>query len=150
MSLTILGKHDSGCRYAREEGGGHSEAAARLMDRYNLHKLVGERAGWIQAKFADGDAWDSAVFATRQEAVNHSHHNEQYTAYINLQAPHMTLCEAASLLRFQAHERKIMRPQVGEKSGLVVIPRLTIEDQARQLRAMSGHGSLPIALGKVR
>jgi hypothetical protein len=145
----ILQQHDNGCRFAREANSGHTDAARRLSDRYNLHKLVGIRKGWISARFADGTADDDAVFPSRAEAVEHSHHNESWTAYIELTAPSMTVCEAASILRFQAHARKLAPATRGAKGGgLIVIPRLNIEDQERQIAALSGRLALPVALGK--
>lgn len=143
--------HDSGCRYARETDGSHGNAAFQLSERFNLHKMCGVKRGWIAARFADGAADDDAVFPTRAEAVNHSHHNEAWTAYVELSPPRMTVCEAASLLRFQAHARKLAPAQRDTSGGgFVVIPRLNIEDQARQLDAMAGRLALPLALGKVR
>jgi len=146
--LTII-SHDRGCRYAREANGGHSAAAHRLAERYALHKLCGERHGWIAVRFADGGADDLAVFPTRSEAVDHSHHNEAHHCYVELTAPSMTVCEAASVLRMQAMSRKLAPAQRGtDGGGLVLVPRLGLEDVARQLRALTGRGSLPVALGK--
>jgi len=141
--------HDQGCRFARLPNGGHSEAAHRLADRFNLHKSMGVRSGWIAARFADGGADDDAVFPSRAEAVNHAHHNEAVTAFVELTAPAMNVCEAASVLRFQAHARKLAPAQRDTAGGgLVVIPRLNVEDTWRQLRALTGRGRLPVALGK--
>ena len=146
----IIVAHDRGCRWAREPLGGHSEAARRLADRYNLHKSMGVRFGWIMARFADGRADDDAVFPSRAEAVTHSHHNERDHCYVELKAPSMTVCEAAAVLRFQAHSRRLApADRDANGGGLVVIPRLNLEDQERQLAALRGELALPVALGRV-
>jgi len=150
MEPLVIQVHDRGCRYAREDNGGHSDAARRLADRFNLHKLCGVRRGYIQARFADGGSWDGeTVYPTRLEAIQHSHHNEHVTAYVELTAPSMTVCEAAAVLRFHAHVRKLAPADREAKGGgLVVIPRLNVEDTERQLAALSGRLALPVALGK--
>jgi len=141
--------HDRGCRFARLPNGNHSEAAWRLHDRYNLHRAAGTHFGWIMARLTDGTADDDAVFPSRAEAVNHAHHNEGACAFVELRAPFMSVCEAASLLRMAAMARRIAPAQRDTAGGgLMVIPRLTLEDQARQLAALAGRVALPVALGR--
>lgn len=140
--------HDHGCRFAREDNGGHTDAARRLSDTYNLHKLAGAKSGYIAVRFADGSS-DDTVYPTRAEAVSHQRHNERWCAYIQLNAGHMSVCEAAATLRFQAHASKLAPAQSDQRGGgMVVIPRLNIEDQERQIAALSGRIGLPVALGR--
>lgn len=149
-NIPVISVHETGCKYGREFYGGHSEAARRLSDSYNLHKTAGRRRGWIAVRFEDGRT-DDEVYPTRSQAVAYQHHNEREYAFIELVAPSMTVCEAASVLRFQAHAYKLAHPDVSDgDDALIVIPRLTIADRERQIDAMTGRNSLPLALGKKR
>lgn len=146
----VLVAHDPGCRYARPEGGGHTDAAKRLSDTYNLHRAVLglAGAGVMAISLADGTS-DGQLYPDRETAVAHQHHNERWFAYIRLQAPSMSVCEAESVMRWQRQANKLAPAQLGEKNGgLEVIPRLNLEDQERQIAALSGRARLPIALGR--
>ncbi len=145
----VLVRHDRGCHYSREADGGHSDAAKRLSDTYNLHMTCGARRGsFIAVSLADA-ASDGVVYDTRADAVDHQRHNEGWKAFIKLGAPHMSVCEAAAVLRWQRQANELARAQRGEASGgLEVIPRLTIEGRERQLAAMAGQIRMPLALGR--
>lgn len=147
MTPVLVG-HDPGCRYAREPLGGHSDAAKRLSDQYNLHIAAGGRLGQVFAvRLSDGTS-DGELYDSRAAAVRYQHHNERWYAFVRLGAPRMTVCEAASTLRFQAHQSRLgLADRDAPNGGLEVIPRLTIEDQERQLAAMAGLIRAPIALG---
>lgn len=150
MTIPILFAHDAGCRFARESDGGHSDAAKRLSDTYNLHKTFGEVRGVIAFSLSDGSS-DDTVYPDRETAVAHQHHNETRRGYTSLSAPYMSVCNAAALIRFERHAAKIAPAQRGARDGgLVVIPRLTSDGLNRQINAMNGHGSLPVALGRKR
>jgi hypothetical protein len=143
----VLVRHDRGCRYARQEHGGHSDAAKRLSDLVNLHVCAGVSRGVIAAALSDGRS-DNVVYPDRATAVSHQHHNERWYAFIRLNPSSMSVCAAESVMRFQRQQAEIAPAQLRERNGgLEVIPRLTIEDHQRQLAAMAGFGSLPIALG---
>jgi hypothetical protein len=150
--VTVLVSHDPGCKYARPEGGGHSDAAKRLSDTYNLHRAAAgfHARGVFAAALADGTS-DGILYDSRADAVRHQHHNEQFYAYIRLGAPSMTVCAAESVMRFQRHGYELARRHVDREDrahgGREIIPRLTNEDQERQIRAMRGLVRLPIALG---
>lgn len=145
----VLVKHDKGCRYAREADGGHSDAAKRLSDIYNLHIVAGARRGAVIAvSLADGSS-DGVVYDTRADAVSHQRHNEGWKAFIRIGPGRMTVCEAASQLRWQRHANKLAAAQLGERSGgLELIPRLTRAGAERQLDALTGRISMPLALGR--
>jgi hypothetical protein len=148
VTIPVLVVHDPGCRYARESDGGHSDASKRLSDAYNLHRMCGTAAGWIAFKLADGSTEDT-VYETRESAVAHQRHNEDRSGYVQLTAPHMSVCEAASVLRWHRETAKLARPDRDAKGGgLVVIPRLTADGIERQLAALHGGGVL--ALGRKR
>lgn len=143
--------HDPGCRFARESDGGHSDVARRLADLYNLHRtLIGNRGGVIAVRFADGHS-DGEIYPDRETAMRHQHHNERWYCYVDLGAvPVMTVCNAAALLRFQAHAMRLAPAERDHKPGgsLEVIPRLSIADRERQIGAMRGQIALPVALGR--
>lgn len=142
--------HDPGCKYAREANGGHSDAAKRLSDHYNLHKFLGTRGGWIAIRLDDGGS-DDTIYPTRDAAVSHQRHNEARRGYIELLAPHMSVCEAASVLRWQRQAARFAPADRDARGGgLIVIPRLTVEDRERQVQAMAGRLALPVALGRKR
>jgi hypothetical protein len=149
MPAPVLVKHDPGCRFAREADGGHSDAARRLSDHYNLHIVAGAPFGAVFAfGLADG-ASDGVLYDSREDAVNHQRHNEAWRGYARIGAGRMSVCEAAAVLRYQRQATELARAQRGERSGgLEVIPRLTLEGRERQLAAMSGRINLPIALGR--
>lgn len=149
MTPPVLQIHDAGCRFAREDNGGHTDAARRLSDTYNLHRTLGRRGGVIAVRFDDGSS-DDVVYPDRQTAIDHQHHNERWMAFVELAESNMTVCQAASVLRWQAHALKLDARERGATGtgGLLVIPRLTIEGRERQIAAMAGRVALPLALGK--
>lgn len=161
--VPLLVQHDPGCKYGRLDEDetarqgkevfrpGHSDAAKRLSDTYNLHIIAGcPRGFWIACSLHDGSS-DGCAYPTRQVAMQYQHHNEKNFAYIQVStAVPMTVCEAESLLRWQRQTWKVTerftdRDEPG--GGLAVIPRLAREDQEAQLRAIqTGHGY--VALGR--
>lgn len=151
VDLPVIMAHDPGCRYAREANGGHSDAARRLSDLYNLHRLMtGNRGGIIAVRFSDGQS-DGTIYPDRETAMRYQHHNERWYCYVDIGAAvAMTVCEAAAVLRFQAHAAKLAPAERDAKPGstLEVIPRLTIADRERQIGAMQGRVPLPVALGR--
>lgn len=149
MSSPVLVRHDPGCRWSRESDGGHSDAAKRISDAYNLHVTCGARMGQVFAfALADGCS-DGVLYDSRQDAVDHQRHNERNRGYARIAGGRMTVCEAAAVLRWQRQATELAAAQRGERSGgLEVIPRLTIEGRERQLAAMAGRLNVPIALGR--
>jgi len=145
----VLVAHDPGCRFAREADGGHSDAAKRLSDTYNLHIVAGARRGSVIAYSLADATTDGTVYDSREDAVAHQRHNEGRRGYVRIGAGRMTVCEAAAVIRWDRQAAELAAAQLGEKSGgLEVIPRLGIEERERQLAAMSGLIKMPIALGR--
>lgn len=143
-------QHDMGCRYARESDGGHSDASKRISASYNLHRMAGARPGqWFAVRLADGTSADhDTVYDSKQAAVAHQGHSEHWFAFIQIAAPSMSICEAASVLRWQRQQAALKLADRDDKyGGLEVIPRLSAAGVDRQLAAMNGRGTLPIALG---
>lgn len=155
--MTVLTRHDPGCKWARFDGTvderanilsgevkpGHSDAAKRFSDTYNLHQAAGTHSGWIAVSLADGSSGDD-VYQTRQEAVIFMWPNERWYFYATLAgAGNMTICAAESLLRYQRVMNEINGAHMDRDlpaGGLEVIPRLSLEDQEEQIRAVLGGG----------
>lgn len=149
MDFPVITRHDPGCRHARQWHGGHSDAAKRVSDTYNMHIAAGARRGGVIAVALSDGTSDSTVYDSRAAAVAHQHHNERWYAYIRLNAPSMSVCEAESVMRWQRQAAKLAPAELGDPNGgLEVIPRLTQEDRERQLAAMDGRLRLPVALGR--
>jgi hypothetical protein len=155
--------HDPGCRWARlgaeaeidergqvtgvrNPGAGHSDAAKRFADWYNLHKAAGSR-GWIAVALADGGT-DGVVYDTRHAAIAHMWPDERRYFYCLLQAPSLTVCMADSLLRYKRIMNQIEGGHTDRdapRGGLEIIPRLAAEDQEAQLQAvLIGRGHLAL------
>lgn len=142
MGVPVLVRHDGGCRYARQAGGVHSDAAKRISDHYNLHKAAGAVLGWWLAfKLQDG-THDGEAYPTKAAAVQHQHHNEWFFTYVKIGMGAMTVCEAESLLYLGRQQMKLKLPDRDDRyGGLEVIPRLTREDHWRQMEALrTGRG----------
>lgn len=157
-------QHDHGCKWARATdvdidsdgtvlsaniGPGHSDAAKRFSDVYNLHKAAGTARGWIAVALADGSS-DGDLYDTRHDAVQLKFPRDRRFFYCTLAQPSMTVCQAESLLRFQ----RVMNEMNGAHTdrdapggGLEVIPRLAAEDIEAQIRAVrTGRGF--VAMGR--
>jgi hypothetical protein len=164
VSIPVLVKHDPGCKWSRFSGKvnergeiiegqvqpGHSDAAKRFSDWYNLHRAAGLDRGWFAVMLDDG-ASNGDVYDTRGEAVRHMWPNERWYFYCTLNAgPSMSVCAAESVLRWRRTMNEVEGPLLNPDApdgGLEVIPRLTTEDQEAQIRAVrTGRGHL--ALGK--
>jgi len=160
----VLTAHDPGCRWARagaeaqisehgrvtgqaSTGAGHSDAAKRFSDTYNLHRAAGVTCGWIAVRYFDGSG-GADVYPSRAEAVAAMWPWEDDYFYATLTAPSMSVCAADSVLRFKRVMSEMERPdRDAPGGGLEVIPRLTREDQEAQIAAVrtgAGH----IALGR--
>lgn len=156
----VLVRHDHGCKWARATdvdidsegkvlsaviGPGHTDAASRFADGYNLHKAAGESRGWIAVALADGRT-DGEVYDTRAEAVAHTWPDERWHFYAVLSQPSMTVCAAESLLRYKRVMNQMDGPHTDRDAphgGLEVIPRLAIEDAEAQIEAVrAGRGHL--------
>lgn len=160
--MTVLVAHDPGCKWGRFDGTvdergniltgeirpGHSDAAKRFSDTYNLHKAAGTSRGWIAVRYSDGSS-NGDVYDTRAEAVAGCWPDENWYFYCTLQQPSLTVCAAESLLRYKRVMSEIDGAHTDRDAphgGLEVIPRLAAEDQEAQIRAVrSGRGR--IALG---
>lgn len=162
--MTVLVKHDAGCRWGREgaeaeldangkvigvknTGFGHSDAAKRFSDTFNLHHAAGISSGWIAVRYQDGSGGDD-VYDTRDEAVVFMWPNEDWYFYCTLaSAPTLSICAAESVLRWK---RIMSEAEKADRDmphgGLEVVPFLTEEDREAQIQAVrTGRGLIPMA-----
>lgn len=158
--MTVLVKHDIGCKWGRFEGEvdakanilsgqvnpGHSDAAKRFSDMYNLHKAAGTVRGWIAVRYSDGSS-NGDVYETREDAVGDLFPWEDRFFYATLQQPSMSVCAAESILRWKRIMSEMEKPDRDlPHGGLEVVPFLTEEDREAQVRAVrTGRGTLPMA-----
>lgn len=145
----VIVAHDPDCPPRnRSTLGGHSDAAKRTSDEYNLHRTAGglDVVGhWIACRLSDGSS-DHALYGSRREAVRHQKHNEQLYIYVQIRPCDMSVCEAASFLRFnrQAYENgfRLTDPE-HRAGGRQIITRLGREDQARLEYALASRLWIP-------
>src|SRR5256885_1144232 len=81
--------------------GGHSDAAKRISDTYNLHRIAdpyGNVGYWFAAALATGQS-DMVLYDSKSTAIRHQHHNENYYTYIQIVPSTMTPCEAEIMLQ---------------------------------------------------
>jgi hypothetical protein len=147
--IPVIMRHDYGCENAREADGGHSDAAKRMCDWYNLHKSAGAPVGhWIAIGLLDGSS-DGCAYPTKIAAMRHMHGHERDFTYVQLQPVSMSLCQAASVLYMRRVTDHIAQghSDLDEKhGGLVLIESATTEDRRRQIQAIRT-GNAMVALG---
>jgi hypothetical protein len=126
----------------------HDDAAKRVSDEYNLHRLgQGDSAigRWFAARLNDGSS-DHVLYDNKRDAVRHQHHDEQRYTFIKLNPSHMTTCAAAVMLKTaRALEDKGIRLADPDhaRGGPDVIKRLTVEDQMAQSRLQNTNLIMP-------
>lgn len=127
---------------------GHSDAAKRLSDTYNLHRIgAGWKAvrRWIAVRLDDGTS-DQVLYDTKLDAVTHQHHNEKFYAFIRIVPSSMTECDAEIMLRTHRtlYENGLRIADPDHKhGGMDVIKRSSIEDQFAQIRGINTNLILP-------
>jgi hypothetical protein len=126
-----MSTHAAWCR-AKDRA--HSDAAKRLADTYNLHRMaLGHDAigKWFAVALADGTG-DGVVYDSKYDCVRHQNHNEQYYTFIKINPPSMSQCEADVMLRTarQLYDKGLRMSDPDHKhGGPDLITRLTVEDQ---------------------
>lgn len=138
----MLVAHDHGCKYARPDTGGHSDAAKRVSDQYNLHLIgAGDQAKgmWLAVALADGRS-DGVLYASRRAAVAFQHHNEQWYAFVRIMPTSMSTCAAEAFLRMHrlAYDAgfRLSDPEAAG-GGYDIVPRITAEEHQAQIAALA-------------
>ncbi len=112
----------------------HSDAAKRLSDTFNLHRVAAQYDSinkWFAVRLHDGTS-DGVLYDSKSDCIRHQGHNEQFYAFIKIIPCMMTPCEAEVLLN--VHRRaydagfRLTDPD-HPKGGRQLIQRVTVEDQ---------------------
>ena len=141
--------HESWCPLRHSD---HSDAAKRLCDIYNLHKIgagydaIGK---WFAAALADGRS-DDTLYDSKLDCVTHQHHNERYYTFIKIVPPSMKICEAEVKLvtarRMYDAGMRMADPD-HRHGGMDLITRLTLSDQLAQSRGVVRNLKMPFPNG---
>lgn len=141
--------HDPGCGYARDFE--HGDAAKRVCDTYNLHRVAGSGLGLhnvgqvFAAALADGTS-DGVLYPDMKTCILHQRHNAKWYAYLRVGREAMTVCNAASLLKLHRDADAAGLKFVDRDDpsfGMELIPRLTVEDNQRMTRALAARTWIP-------
>jgi len=137
--------HDSWCP---QTAFGHDDAAKRVCDSYNLHRLahdLGAVGKWIACALTDGKGGNT-LYDSKRDAVRHQGHNEMYFTFVKIGPQSMTICEAAVMLKVAraTHDRGIRLADPDDANGgKDVIKRLTVEDQRNQSIGLNTNLRMP-------
>lgn len=138
-------RHEAWCQ---QKAFGHSDAANRVYDTYNLHRVaIGSDAigKWFASALADGRS-DNVLYDSKRECVRHQHHNEEYYTFIKIVPPSMRICEAEVMLKAARNLHSIglrIADPDHKHGGLDVIKRLSVEDQLAQARGRNTNLIMP-------
>lgn len=131
--LTING-HTRGCPMKAFR---HSDAAKRISDTWNLHRM-GDTHGairkWFAARMDDGST-DNVLYDHKVEAVRHQHHNERYYVFLRIMPFTITACEAEVYLTAarKLYDAGLKMTDPDHRSGGPdLIKRVSWEDQFAQ------------------
>lgn len=127
---------------------GHSDAAKRLSDHYNIHRIAGGLDAvrkWFAVRLDDGQS-DGVLYDSKSDCVKHQHHNESFYAFIRIAPCDMKVCDAEIVLRKnrQFYDNGLRMADPDQKSGgSDVITRLTYEDELAAMRGKTSNLIFP-------
>jgi hypothetical protein len=137
MNSPLIVAHIPTCRW---KGKGHTDAAKRISDATNLHKVAG---GWdtvgrfIACRLSDGTGGET-LYDTHFDAVRHQP-DADLCLYIRLRAEGMNVCDAELYLWInrQAHDNGMRLTDPDKASNnRTLIPRVSTEHQYKTLRGL--------------
>lgn len=137
-------RHEVWCQHVNTT----HEAAKRLADTYNLHRIAGgyDSIGkWFAAKLEDGRT-DNVLYDTKLECVLHQKHNERFYTFIKICPSDMNPCEAEVMLTTarQLYDKGIrMSDPEHRHGGPDLMKRLNASDQLAQMRGVVRNLILP-------
>jgi hypothetical protein len=148
MTTAALIRHDPGCDYGRRA---HGDAAKRIADTHNLHRIAGsglglDNVGKVFAVALNDGTSDGVLYPDMKTAIRHQRHNAKWYAYLRVSRHAMTECNAASLLKLHrdADEHGLKFTDRDDPSyGMEIIDRLTAEDQHRMTSALAAGTWIP-------
>ena len=127
---------------------GHSDAAKRVADVYNLHRIgagLNAVGKWFAVRLDDGRS-DDVLYDYKIEAVRHQHHNEKHYAFLKIAPCDMKTCEAEVMLGTSRQMYKNgmrMTDPDHRHGGPDLITRLTVEDQLAMMRGIVTNLKMP-------
>lgn len=133
--------HARGCPIInRTPFGLHSDAAKRVSDTFNLHRVAdpyGNIGYWFAAALADGKS-DGILYESKDDAIDHQHNNEKWYTYIQIVPATFTECEAEIMLKIarMAYDKDVLRVNRGGDTRHELIRRLGWEDQVALSRGL--------------
>jgi hypothetical protein len=138
-------EHEPWCQ---QKAIGHTDAANRVHDTYNLHRLaLGNDAigKWFACALADGRS-DNELYDSKYDCVRHQKHNEQFYTFVKIVPPSMRLCEAEIVLsaarkHYDAGFRLVDPDH--KHGGPDLIKRLTMEDVRNQMAGRNTNLVMP-------
>lgn len=103
------------------------DAARRISDEYNMHRMIGSEnyGGWLAFRIADGTS-DHTLYPNRQRAVQSCKGNEKFFCFMQV-GPWQ--CSAQDALAFLSAQRKLydtglrMADPDARQGGRDIIPR---------------------------
>ena len=140
-----MSQHEPWCRMKML---GHTDAAKRTADNFNLHRVAdpyGSIGKWIAVALNDGDS-DRVLYDCKLDAVRHQHHNEQWYTYLKIIPSSMNLCEAEVMLATarNLYDKGMRMTDPDHKhGGPDIIKRLTVEDFLAQGRGVMQNLIMP-------
>lgn len=126
---------------------GHSDAAKRVADEYNLHRVanpVDSIRKWIAFRLEDGGT-DHILYDSKSECVRHQHHNESRMMFICVAPTTMNVCDAEIMLAMhrRMYENGVRLTDPDDvRGGRDVIRRAAREDMKAQLRTIRSRGAV--------
>jgi len=136
-------QHESWCKIAT-----HSDAAKRLSDTYNLHRIalgIDANGKWFAVSLAEGRG-DDVLYDSKLDCVNHQKHNERYYTFIKIVPSNMKSCEAEVMLSTarRLYDKGMRMTDPDHKhGGPDVIKRLMVEDQLNMMRGIVSNLRMP-------
>jgi len=140
--------HEPWCPFGKTGLGNHTDAAKRLSDTYNLHRIaLGLNAvgKWFAASLAEGRT-DDVLYDSKLDCVIHQHHNERWYTFIKIVPASMRPCEAEVMLTTarRLYDKGMRMTDPDHKhGGPDLIQRLTVEDALAQMRGVVTNLKMP-------
>lgn len=137
--------HETYCQYKES---GHTDAAKRFCDIYNLHRIGagnGSIGKWFAVRLNDGSS-DDTLYDDKLSCVRHQKHNEQFYAFVKIVPPSMKVCDAEVMLKTyrNLYDKGMRMADPDHKhGGPDLITRLTQSDQLAMARGAVTNLKMP-------
>lgn len=107
------------------------DAAKRMADEVTMHAVLGQYGKWCAFALSDGSS-DHVAYDTRDAAIRHQHHNEDFYTFILVPPAGMTPAEGKEVLAFW----RAMRDAGYRAADPQLAMPLTPGDRRRQISAI--------------